>query len=92
MRIMQFSDSFLPIMDGVGNVVYQYALNMGAIVGSYGEDEAAVQCILAGADMLLMPSDFYGAYRAVWAAVNDGTITEERLDASVKRIIRVKLG
>ena len=29
MRIMQFSDSFLPIMDGVGNVVYQYALNMG---------------------------------------------------------------
>ena len=29
MRIMQFSDSFIPIMDGVGNVVYQYALNMG---------------------------------------------------------------
>ena len=29
MRIVQFSDSFLPIMDGVGNVVYRYALNMG---------------------------------------------------------------
>ena len=29
MRIIQFSDSFLPIMDGVGNVVYQYALNLG---------------------------------------------------------------
>ena len=29
MRIIQFSDSFLPIMDGVANVVYQYALNMG---------------------------------------------------------------
>lgn len=29
MRILQFTDSFLPIMDGVGNVVYQYALNMG---------------------------------------------------------------
>ena len=28
MRILQFSDSFLPIMDGVGNVVYQYALNL----------------------------------------------------------------
>jgi len=28
MRIIQFSDSFLPIMDGVGNVVYQYALNL----------------------------------------------------------------
>ena len=29
MRIMQFSDSFLPIVDGVGNVVFQYARNMG---------------------------------------------------------------
>ena len=29
MRIVQFSDSFLPVMDGVGNVVYQYALNLG---------------------------------------------------------------
>ena len=29
MRIIQFSDSFLPIMDGVGNVVYQYAQNIG---------------------------------------------------------------
>ncbi len=29
MRIIQFSDSFLPIMDGVGNVVYQYAQNLG---------------------------------------------------------------
>lgn len=29
MRILQFSDSFLPVMDGVGNVVYRYALNMG---------------------------------------------------------------
>lgn len=29
MRIIQFSDSFLPIMDGVATVVYQYALNMG---------------------------------------------------------------
>ena len=29
MRIIQFSDSFLPIMDGVGNVVYRYAQNLG---------------------------------------------------------------
>ncbi|MBR1560051.1 MAG: glycosyltransferase [Clostridia bacterium] len=29
MRIIQFSDTFLPVMDGVGNVVLQYARNMG---------------------------------------------------------------
>lgn len=28
MRIIQFSDTFLPIVDGVGTVVYQYALNL----------------------------------------------------------------
>lgn len=29
MRIVQFSDSFIPIVDGVGNVVLQYAKNFG---------------------------------------------------------------
>ena len=28
MRVVQFSDSFIPIMDGVGNVVYRYAQNI----------------------------------------------------------------
>ena len=28
MRIVQFSDTFLPVVDGVGTVVYQYALNL----------------------------------------------------------------
>ena len=30
MKILEFSDSFIPIMDGVGNVVYQYAMNLPA--------------------------------------------------------------
>lgn len=29
MRIMQFTDTFIPIMDGVGNVAFQYAQYMG---------------------------------------------------------------
>ena len=29
MKIVQFSDTFLPIVDGVGNVAYQYAVNFG---------------------------------------------------------------
>ena len=29
MRIIQFSDSFYPVMDGVGSVVFQYAQNIG---------------------------------------------------------------
>ena len=30
MRIIQFSDSFSPVMDGVGSVVFQYAQNIGS--------------------------------------------------------------
>ena len=43
------------------------------------------------ADLLLMPADFNAAYEAVLAAVKDGTITQERLDLSVRRIGRMKL-
>ena len=67
------------------------ALNMGAIQNLYSSGEAAVAAVEAGADLLLMPADFNAAYEAVLAAVEDGTITRERLDLSVRRIGRMKL-
>lgn len=67
------------------------ALNMGAISENYTSAQAAVQALGAGVDMLLMPADFEAAYRGVLEAVKDGTVTEERIDASVRRILRVKL-
>ena len=71
-------------------VIITDALNMGAITEYYTSEEAAVQAIIAGADMLLMPEDFYAAYDAVLAAVQDGTISEERINESLERIYRVK--
>lgn len=44
----------------------------------------------AGADILLMPYDYIAAYQGVLAAVEDGTIPEERIDESVLRILRLK--
>ena len=41
--------------------------------------------------MLLMPLDFQSAYEGVLDAVADGTLTEERIDESVARILEVKL-
>ena len=38
-----------------------------------------------------MPEDFQAAYEGVLAAVEDGTLTEERIDESVARIIAEKL-
>lgn len=75
---------------GFQGVIITDALNMGAITEYYTSEEAAVQAIVAGADMLLMPEDFYAAYDAVLAAVQDGTISEERINESLERIYRVK--
>jgi beta-N-acetylhexosaminidase len=41
--------------------------------------------------MILMPQDFLAARQAVLDAVNNHTITEERLDESLRRIYRKKL-
>lgn len=75
---------------GFEGVVITDALDMTAITEYYTPEEAAVMAIEAGADMLLMPEDFEKAYNAVLAAVEDGTISEERINESLNRIYRVK--
>lgn len=72
-------------------IVITDALDMGAITDYYTSAEAAVLAIEAGADMLLMPEDFRAAYQGVLDAVRDGRLTEQRIDESVLRILRVKL-
>jgi beta-N-acetylhexosaminidase len=51
----------------------------------------AVRAIQAGNDVALMPASLPEAVRAVTAAVRYGTISAARLDASVARILRLKL-
>ena len=75
---------------GYDGIVITDALNMGAITETYSSAEAAVKAIEAGADMLLMPENFEEAYQGVLEAVQDGTISEDRINESLKRIYRVK--
>ena len=76
---------------GFDGVVVTDALNMGAIQILYSSGQAAVAAVEAGADLLLMPADFDAAYEAVLQAVQEGKISRERLDLSVRRIGRMKL-
>ena len=66
------------------------ALGMGAITERFGPGEAAVLAVLAGNDLLLASDELEPAYEAVLNAVRDGTISEERIDESVRRILRTK--
>lgn len=76
---------------GFQGVVTTDALNMGAITQAYTSGEAAVAALQAGVDLLLMPDDFHAAYDGVLAAVQDGTLSQARIDESVLRILNAKL-
>ncbi|MBQ5560642.1 MAG: glycoside hydrolase family 3 protein [Lachnospiraceae bacterium] len=76
---------------GFEGIVITDAMDMGAITKVYAPEKAAVKCIKAGADIVLMSTDVRKSYEAVLKAVKDGTISEEQLNASVDRIIRVKI-
>lgn len=69
---------------GYQGVVITDAMNMAAITEYYTADQAAVMALQAGADMILMPEDFETAYNGVLEAVRNGTLTEERIDESLK--------
>ena len=71
-------------------IIITDALNMGAISQHYSSGEAAVMAVDAGVDMLLMPADFYAAYEALLNAVQEGRISQERIDESVLRILQTK--
>ena len=75
---------------GYNNIIITDAMEMGAITQQYTSAEAAVGCILAGADIVLGPHNFIEAFDAVVKAVEDGVITEDRIDQSVRRILRLK--
>ncbi|MFT7602242.1 MAG: beta-N-acetylhexosaminidase, partial [Acidimicrobiales bacterium] len=75
---------------GFDGVVMTDALDMGA-VGSYSRGELVVQAVLAGVDILLVTPDLAAARAGLLAALDDGRLTPERLDASVERVLRLKL-
>jgi beta-N-acetylhexosaminidase len=75
---------------GYQNIIITDAMEMGAITQQYTSAEAAVGSIKAGVDIVLGPRYFIEAFDAVMAAVNDGTLSEERINQSVRRILKLR--
>ena len=75
---------------GFDGVVITDAMNMGAITKYYKANDAATLALKAGADMILMPENFELAYKGVLEAVQNGTLSEERIDDSLTRVYRIK--
>ncbi len=73
---------------GFSGVVITDALSMGALAG---EDSVALRAILAGTDILLMPEDPGATVESLLSAVEAGELSEERIDESLRRILRLKI-
>ena len=75
---------------GYQNIIITDAMEMGAITQQYTCAQAAVGCIQAGVDIVLGPQNLVEAFDAVVEAVKTGVITEERINQSVRRILKLK--
>lgn len=80
------------LREGLGykGIIITDSLTDGNVIEKYSPAEAAVAAIEAGADMIFMPEDFAQSYEGVLAAVQNGTISEDRINESIHRIYRVK--
>lgn len=74
---------------GFGGVIMTDDLSMDAITEYAGAKEAAVLAVEAGNDLLCC-TDFEVQAAAVLAAVQDGRISEERIEESARRVLAWK--
>lgn len=75
---------------GFRGVIVTDGLQMQALA-QYTDGEKAVLALAAGNDMLLEISDVPGTVAAIEKALADGTLSRAALDASVLRILQLKL-
>lgn len=75
---------------GFQGVIITDAMDMASITDNYTSAEAAYGAVSGGADIVLMPLDLEMAYNEIINRINNGSISKERLDASVVRILTVK--
>jgi beta-N-acetylhexosaminidase len=77
---------------GFKGIVVTDALDMAGLVGLYANNpgRVAVDAFKAGSDVLTEPYNLDACYRAMLDAVRSGEIGQDRLDASVLKILQAK--
>ena len=66
------------------------ALDMNGVLGKMTMAEVTQRAVLAGNDVLLMPTDIPGAITAVVDGVRQGLFPESRIDESVRKLLVAK--
>ncbi|WP_369810593.1 glycoside hydrolase family 3 N-terminal domain-containing protein [Guptibacillus hwajinpoensis] len=76
---------------GYEGVITTDAMNMKAIQDHFGSVDAAIRAVKAGTDIVLMPVGLPEVAHGLLDAVDAGEISEERVEASVERILTLKV-
>lgn len=71
-------------------IVMTDSLWMGAVRNGRPDGVVAVNAVAAGCDVLVMPPEPAAAVEAIQDAVKNGSITMDRIDASVRRVFELK--
>jgi len=74
---------------GFAGLIVTDAMDMAAARSAW-TGEAAMRAVQAGADMILLPPDPEVAVSALVRSVREGQLSEQRLDASVLRVLEAK--
>lgn len=72
-------------------IVITDSLQMGAIVNNYSAKEIGINCLAAGVDVILMPSDLEATVTGVKEGITSGAYKETDLNESVYRILKTKI-
>jgi beta-N-acetylhexosaminidase len=75
---------------GYKGLTFTDALNMEGVAKFYPNNQAAVQSLIAGNDMLCLPSDVPGTIKAVKEAIKENKLTWKEIDEKVLRVLEAK--
>jgi len=84
-------DTILRLEFEFDGIIITDAMDMASITKQFTSEEAAVRAVMAGTDIVLMPQNYKEAKDGLLKAVEDGLISEERINDSVLRILMVKV-
>ena len=76
---------------GFDGLVFTDALEMKGVTKHHSTDDIMLKALNAGNDMLVLPENMGNAFAAVMNAASEGRVPAERLEESVKRILRSKV-
>lgn len=71
-------------------LIFTDALAMKGVSAAYSAGEVELKALQAGVDVFLMPTDCKKAFETIKNALNQGVVTQERIDHSCKKILYAK--